>query len=247
MWSGPRNISTALMRAFENRSDCEVVDEPLYGYYLRATGFEHPGGDTIMASMDCDWRSVVETLSHGGPQGAAVFYQKHMTQHLLPEVDLGFTGNLVNCFLIREPRRIIASYARVRPEFSLEELGFTQQWELFQREADRLGEAPPVLDSATTLGDPETCLRALCARLQIPFSERMLHWPSGSRASDGVWAPHWYSAVAASTGWGEPPAEATRAVEIPARYADLCERSEKIYAELCKHALGRAQTGEASP
>jgi hypothetical protein len=192
--------------------------------------------------MDCDWRSVVDDLCHrlppwAGSPAPAIYYQKHMTQHLLPEVDLAFSDELVNCFLIREPRRIIASYLRVRPDFSLPELGFDRQWELFQRVADRLGHAPPVIDSAQTLRAPEHTLRALCEVLSIPFSERMLQWPSGRRVSDGVWAPHWYAAVEASTGFEAPPASQQLRITLPPRYESLCEEAERYYAELYRHAL----------
>ena len=240
MWSGPRNISTALMRAFENREDCAVVDEPLYGYYLRATGLDHPGRGEIIAAMDCDWRSVTRALCEGAPAdpaGCSLYYQKHMTQHLLPEVDLAFTDALVNCFLIREPRRIIASYARVRPQFTLEELGLPQQLALFRRVMARQGEPPPVIDATATLMDPSGTLQALCARIGIPFSERMLRWPRGGRSSDGVWAPHWYSSVMASTGWEEPPAQGDRPVQVPAACEAMCAEAESAYAELGRHVL----------
>lgn len=245
MWSGPRNISTALMRAFENREDAAVVDEPLYGHYLKATGLEHPGGEEIMASQDCDWRAVAEQLCRGLPAGAdpdstRVFYQKHMTQHMLPEIDLDWTDQLSNCFLIREPRRIIASYAKVRPDFALEEIGFPQQWALFQREADRTGQAPPVIDSLETLRAPEKSLRALCERVGIPFSDRMLSWPPGPRDSDGVWAPHWYASVEQSTGFAAPAESPLAEVVIPDKYEAMCEEAERIYAELYRHALVRA-------
>ncbi len=237
MWSGPRNISTALMRSFENRSDCVVVDEPLYGCYLAETGLDHPGRDDIVAAMDCDWRSVTRALCEAEPAPCALYYQKHMTQHLLPEMALDWVDSLENCFLIREPRRIIASYSRIRPEFTLDELGIPQQLALFERESSRLGEAPPVLDSAATLADPEGVLRALCARLDIPFTDAMLSWPAGRRDSDGVWAPHWYSAVEQSTGFSAPPATGSEAVEVPARYRAMCEEAEAIYARLSEHAL----------
>ncbi len=241
MWSGPRNISTALMRSFENREDCMVADEPLYGYYLAATRIDHPGGPEIVAAMDCDWRSVANDLCHGLPAQASdqapdIYYQKHMAQHLLPSVDLSFTDELDNCFLIREPRHIIASYARVRPTFSLDELGFARQWELFQRVADRLGHAPPVIDSAQTLRAPEATLRALCRVLQIPFSGRMLNWPSGRRESDGVWAPHWYGAVEASTGFQSAPA-ADVEPPLPERYQVLCEEADRYYLDILRYAL----------
>lgn len=242
MWSGPRNISTALMRAFENRDDTVVVDEPLYGHYLKATGLEHPAGEAVMASQDCDWRVVAEQLCRDLPAGAdagatRVFYQKHMTQHMLPQIELDWTDALSNCFLIREPRRIIASYARVRPDFALEEIGFPQQWALFQREADRTGEAPPVIDSLETLRAPEKSLRALCERVGIAFSEKMLSWPAGPRDSDGVWAPHWYASVEQSTGFAAPAESPLSEVVIPARYEAMCAEAERIYAELYRHAL----------
>lgn len=242
MWSGPRNISTALMRAFENRPDCAVVDEPFYGHYLSATGLEHPDGAAIMASMSCDWDEVARQLCEdlpatADPASCRVFYQKHMTQHILPGRGMGWTDSLSNCFLIREPRRIIASYARVRPYFAVEELGFPQQWALFQRVADRLGQAPPVIDSARTLANPEAVLRALCGRLGIPFTREMLHWPAGRRDSDGVWAPHWYAAVEASTGF-QPVSELPLAeVPVPAGCEAMCEQAEGVYARLLQHAL----------
>ncbi|MCL4104267.1 UNVERIFIED_CONTAM: hypothetical protein GTU68_035129 [Idotea baltica] len=237
MWSGPRNISTALMRSFENRLDSSVIDEPLYGYYLKSTGFIHPGRDEIIASMDCDWRSVADHLSKGVGRAHSVFYQKLMTQHMLPEVELDFSDSLKNCFLIREPRRIIASYCKVRPQFTLEELGFPQQWQLFQRVVDRTGRIPPVIDSAAVLKAPEENLRALCTALDLEFSSRMLHWPAGERDSDGVWAPHWYDAVRCSTGFEEIQETPLEDVRIPAQYESLCEQADRIYQDLYPHAL----------
>ncbi|MEM7690898.1 MAG: HAD family hydrolase [Pseudomonadota bacterium] len=199
MWSGPRNISTAMMRSFENRSDCEVVDEPFYAAYLATTELEHPGFEEIVASQPTRWQTVAERLTTERP--AAVYFQKHMTQHLLEGMDLSFTRELRNCFLIRDPARIILSYARVRPSFSLEELGIPQQVALFDTECERLGEAPPVLDAALTLADPERVLRRLCQLLGIEFEAGMLRWPAGPRTTDGVWSPYWYSRVLESTGF----------------------------------------------
>ncbi len=246
MWSGPRNISTALMRSFENRADTVVVDEPLYSYYLTTTGLEHPGGEAIKASQVSDWRAVADQLCQQLPAGSdeaqtRVFYQKHMTQHILPEVDLAWTDKLHNCFLIREPRRIIASYAKVRPDFAIAELGFPQQLALFDRAAARTGVAPPVIDSQETLRDPEATLRVLCDRVGIAFSEGMLSWPAGPRSSDGVWAPHWYASVEQSTGFQAPDEVPLEEVEIPARYEALCEEAEDIYRTLYRHALVRSK------
>ena len=234
MWSGPRNISTAMMRAFENRADTAVVDEPFYAAYLHSTGADHPARETVIRSQPTDWRAVAAALCSESP--APIWYQKHMTQHILADMDLGFTEQLQNCFLIREPRRIIASYARIRPQFSLEELGFPQQERLFARECERLGTVPPVLDSALTLADPPAVLGELCARLGIPFDNAMLAWPAGPRDSDGVWAPHWYASVWQSTGFAAPAAEAS-APQLSAEQEDLCAQAERIYAGMRAHAL----------
>lgn len=228
MWSGPRNISTAMMRAFENRPDCRVVDEPFYGYYLQASGAEHPGREAIIAAMDCDWRRVARSLTAQDP-GSPVQYQKHMTHHILPEVDLAFTDDLLNCFLVREPARMIASYLKIRPRFVLEELGLPQQRDIYRYVAARSERPPLVLDAAEVLADPRRALGRLCAHAGIPFCEEMLRWPPGRRDSDGVWAPHWYSAVEASTGFEAPP---VGEVEVPERYRGLLEEAEAIYSEL---------------
>lgn len=234
MWSGPRNISTAMMRSFENRTDSVVVDEPLYAAYLAATGVDHPGREAVLASQATDWRTVMRALTTEAP--APVYYQKHMCQHWLADFPNDLADALTNCFLIREPRRIIASYARVRPEFGIDELGFRQQKRLFDRECDRLGEAPPVLDATLTLTDPDTVLRLLCRRLGIPFDPRMLAWPSGPRDSDGVWAPHWYASVWRSTGFDAPPASAALPV-LPARFEQMCEEATTLYESMRPHAL----------
>lgn len=237
MWSGPRNISTAMMRSFENRPDTCVVDEPFYGYYLSRTGIDHPGRDEIVAAMDRDWRSVARALTRDAPDmDAAVCYQKHMTKHMLLEMDLSFMDEFTNCFLIREPRRMIASFAKVVPEFDRDELGFPQQIMLFRRVRDRLGEAPPVIDSALTLQNPASVLRQLCERIDIPFRDEMLHWPAGPRSSDGVWAPHWYASVEASTGFSELESHAAPA-EVPAGYEALCLEAEEIYAEMLEEVI----------
>jgi hypothetical protein len=236
MWSGPRNISTAMMRSFENRPDCAVIDEPFYAAYLATTGYQHPGQDDILASQPQDWRVVAAALCSDAP--AALYYQKHMTQHILPQMDLSFSEQLSNCFLIREPRRIIASYARVRPQFQLEELGFPQQLRLFERECERLGSAPPVLDAAVTLADPRRVLGALCRALDIAFDERMLSWPAGPRDSDGVWAPHWYDSVWSSTGFA--PTQGTEEDVVPVLSYEqslLCEKAERIYQRMLPHVL----------
>ncbi|WP_246312186.1 HAD family hydrolase [Pseudaquabacterium terrae] len=222
MWSGPRNISTAMMRAFENRPDCVVIDEPLYAAYLAATGLDHPARDEVIAAGDTDWRRVVERLAGPIPDGRALWYQKHMAHHLLPDMARDWVHTLTNVFLIRDPAAVVDSYLKSRATITPEDIGLQQQVELFDAVAERLGRAPPVLDADEFLQAPEAQLRALCKRLGISFSECMLSWPAGPRASDGVWAPHWYDAVWRSTGF-EPWRPRTPHLSGPgARVAEAC-------------------------
>ena len=202
MWSGPRNISTAMMRAFENRADCAVVDEPFYAAYLASTGLDHPMREDVLASQPQDWRVVAQALVRDEP--AAVFYQKQMAHHMLPDFGLEWTAACRNAFLIRDPAGVLASYVRKRAEVTLEDIGIVRQRELFNREADRLGRSPPVVEGADVLADPAGVLAALCGALDIPYTDEMLSWPAGRRDSDGVWAPAWYEAVERSTGFEAP-------------------------------------------
>ena len=202
MWSGPRNISTAMMRSFENRADCAVADEPFYAAYLAQTGLEHPMREAVLASQPQDWREVAARLVSEEP--APVFYQKHMTHHMLPEFGLDWTAACRSAFLIRDPAAVLASYVRKRAEVTLQDIGVVRQRELFDREADRLGHAPPVVEGADVLADPAKALGALCAALGIAYTDEMLGWPAGRRDSDGVWAPAWYGAVEHSTRFEAP-------------------------------------------
>ncbi len=229
MWSGPRTVSTALMRAWENRPDTVVVDEPLYAFYLDRTGLDHPGRDEVIASQPTDWRVVLRQLTAGPlPSGVQIGYAKHMTHHLLPEVDRAALAPLRHAHLIRDPRELLASYARVRTEPTLADLGIAQQAEIFEAFGG------PVVDSRDLLAEPAGVLRALCAALDVPFDERMLRWPAGPRASDGVWAPHWYASVQSSTGFAayRPPAEG-----LPARLEPLAERCLPYFERLHRYRL----------
>jgi len=236
MWSGPRNISTAMMRSFENRPDTAVVDEPFYAVYLKATGLDHPMREEVLASQSTDWRAVVADLTGPLPHGRRVFYQKHMTHHMLPEIGRDWVKQVRNAFLIRAPEDVLLSYTAVRGEATLEDVGVPQQSELFEREADRLGHAPPVIDSYDVLKDPPGVLGALCAALGIPFSDRMLAWPEGKRASDGVWAPAWYAAVERSTGFA-PPRERARFEDLPDALKRIAEAARPSYERLSAYRL----------
>jgi hypothetical protein len=235
MWSGPRNISTAMMRSFENRPDTAVVDEPFYAAYLAATGLDHPMREAVLASQPTDWTRVAGDMLGPAPGGAAIFYQKHMTHHMLERVDLAWTAACANAFLIRDPALVLASYVKKRGEVSLAEIGVERQVDLFDRECDRLGRAPPVIEGRDVLAAPRAALTALCAALGIPFSERMLSWPAGRRATDGVWAPAWYDAVERSTGFGPPPDDA--APRLPDDLRRIADQARPFYRRLAAHRL----------
>lgn len=229
MWSGPRNISTAMMRAWENRGDTAVTDEPCYAHYLAVTGAPHPGREAVIAAQDSDWRAVARTLCGPVPDGKAVWYQKHMAQHFTADMEPEWLAGVTNVFLIRDPDEMVASFARRREEPQLWELGYETQARLFDYVAETTGEAPPVVDARDVLEDPERALRALCARLGVAFTERMLRWPPGPRATDGVWAKHWYDAVWASTGFVPyRPREGT----LPARLQRLADACRPHYERL---------------
>jgi hypothetical protein len=236
MWSGPRNISTAMMRAFGARADCAVSDEPFYAAYLEATGLDHPMRAEVIASQPTDWRAVAAALAGPAPGGRPVWYQKHMTHHLLDSFGLDWTDGFVNAFLIRAPAAVLASYARKRRDFTLPEIGLPAQLALFDRAADRLGRAPPVLEGAQVLADPRGALTALCAACGIAFDPAMLSWPPGRRETDGVWAPAWYEAVERSTGFG-PPESAARVEDLPDPLKRLAEAAEPYYERLARHRL----------
>jgi Sulfotransferase domain len=236
MWSGPRTVSTALMRAWENRPDTVVADEPLYAFYLDRTGIDHPGRDAVIASQPTDWRVALARLTGPLPPGVSIGYAKHMTHHLLPEVDRAALAPFRHAHLIRDPRELVASYARVRAEPTLEDLGVPQQAEIFERFGG------PVVDSRDLLTDPEAILRALCRAVNVPFTGTMLSWPAGPRDSDGVWAPHWYDSVRASTGFAayRPPAQ-----PLPARLEPLAERCLPYFQRL--HAYRLTKGGPDAP
>lgn len=234
MWSGPRNISTAMMRSFGNRADAAVTDEPLYAYYLRATGRSHPGADEVMAAHECDWRKVAAWLEGPVPGGRQVWYQKHMAHHLLPGIERGWVEGLSNAFLIRDARAMLTSLIQKLPDAALQDTGLPQQVELFRAERERTRRIPPVVDARDVLEDPRGVLGALCGALGIAFDEAMLAWPPGRRETDGVWARHWYDAVERSTGF-QPFREPEAA--LPPAYLPLLRECLPYYEELHAHRL----------
>jgi hypothetical protein len=202
VWSGPRNISTALMRSWENRPDTVVIDEPLYAHYLMVTGLHHPGRAEVIGAGETDWRNVVAALLGPAACGAKVFYQKHMAHHLLPGVGRSWVARLTNVMLIRDPREVVASYVRSRADVTAVDLGLPQQIQLYD-ELLAAGATPPVIDARDFLLRPEPYLRAMCRHVGVEFTAPMLAWPPGRRDSDGVWGRYWYEAVWKSTGFTE--------------------------------------------
>lgn len=234
MWSGPRNLSTAMMYAFAARGDCAVLDEPFYAAYLAATGIDHPMRDAVIASQPVDPQAVAADLVGPIPDGKPIWYQKHMTLHMIPGLDRAFMRGLSNVFLIRHPARVVASYAKKRENPSLMDIGFVQQADLFDEVADWLGHAPPVIDSAAIRDDPEGALTRLCAALNIPFTPAMLAWPAGPKPFDGVWAPHWYGAVHRSTGFEDPEGPLP---DLDAQAARLVDQALPYYERLARFGL----------
>lgn len=234
MWSGPRNLSTAMMYAFAARGDAAVWDEPFYAAYLAATGIDHPMAAQVIAAGEPDPARVAAACTGPIPQGKPIWYQKHMTLHMIPAFDRGFMANLTHVFLIRHPARVVASYAKKRESPTLADIGFVQQAELFDQVADRLGAAPPVIDSLEIRADPRASLAALCAALGIPFTQAMLSWPAGPKPHDGAWAPHWYNAVHASTGFDAPE---DAPPDLTGAFAALADAALPHYLRLRAHAL----------
>ena len=232
MWSGPRNISTAMMRSWENRSDTVVVDEPFYAHFLKETGIDHPMADEVIAAGNTDFRDVIETLRR--PPASGIFYQKHITTHWMDYFPVEWLADVKHVFLIREPSRVVASYAVKRQDLTAFDLGYAQQAMLFDLISEQQGMPPPVIDSARFLIDPEAQLRSVCEKLDIAFEKSMLDWPAGKRDSDGLWARHWYDAVIQSTGFG--PVN-NKPLTLSAEQENIVDSCQAHYNIMSAHTL----------
>ena len=233
LWSGPRNVSTALMYSFAERDDIRVIDEPLYGHYLRVSGADHPGDQEVMDAMNCDGDAVMAELL-AEPRDGPRLFMKHMAHHLV-DIDRSFLAQTVNLILIRDPREMLPSLTIQVPQAGLADTGLKTQWELFAQLTD-LGQTPAVIDSRELLLEPRKVLTDLCEVLGLPFSEDMLSWEAGPRPEDGVWAPHWYHAVHQSTGF----APYTAKTEFPERLDALLAECEPWYERLYARAIRAA-------
>ena len=234
MWSGPRNISTAMMRSWGNRDDTFVCDEPFYAHYLHATGKNHPGAAEVIAHGETDWRKVAAWLTGDIPDGKRVFFQKHMTHHLLPHISKDWLGQVTNCFLIRHPRDVLLSYTKIVADPTPEDTGFPQQADIFRWVREHCQNTPPVVDAQDVQNRPREILGALCSALGVAFQESVLSWAPGLRPTDGVWARHWYKEVERSTSF-RPYEE--RRESLPDRLAGVYQECLGHYEELYAHRL----------
>ena len=200
MWSGPRNISTALMRSFGNRMDCFVSDEPLYAYYLNETKLDHPLNDEIIKSGETNFKKIVTYLNGNIPKSKDIWYQKHMSHHILDNNNLDWILKFKNCILIRDPKEVIISYSKKHKLFNIRQIGFPQLYEIYKKLKNN-NITPTVIDSNDIISNPEKFLKILCERLNVSFESRMLKWPKGRRQTDGIWGEYWYENVESSTGF----------------------------------------------
>ena len=234
MWSGPRNISTALMRAFENRPDTYIIDEPFYAYYLYETKDNHPLREEIISAGEISWDVVVENITGVIPNGRRLWYQKHMAQHNLPGKDLSWIKKMRNVLLIRHPREVILSYIQNMPIKNINQLGYPQQTDLFHKLSKIFDEEPLIIDAKDILKNPKKMLFLLCNKLNISFCEEMLSWPSGHRDTDGIWRKHWYGNVEKSTGFHP---YATSKTELPSTYKKIYLECMGHYQQLYQHRM----------
>jgi hypothetical protein len=234
MWSGPRNISTAMMRSWGNRPDTFVTDEPLYAHYLKETRLPHPGAEEVIAHDENDWRKVVSFITGPIPQGKAIWFQKQMSHHLLSHIEMDWLDRVTNCFLIREPKEMLTSLIAVTPNPKLPDTGLPQQVKLFDWVRKKSGEIPPVVDARDVLENPRGVLEKLCTAVGVAFADAMLHWPPGRRATDGIWAKHWYASVENTTGFQpyKPKND-----PVPVEFIGLLKECETLYQQLHRHRI----------
>ena len=229
MWSGPRNLSTAMMRSFGSRSDFAVMDEPFFAPFLAVSDKDHPGRAETLKRHETDPEKVAQLCQADGPNGEAYVFQKHMPHHMLDEFPLEWAKQARHFFLIREPARVIASYVKGREAFDLDDLGFAPQIRMYDTLSDMTEQVIPIVDSFDILSDPPGILAKLCTALEIPFDPAMLSWPAGPQPEDGAWAPYWYHSVERSTGFQKPP---TRTVDIGPEFNEMLAECEADYAKL---------------
>ena len=234
MWSGPRNLSTALMRSFENRSDSFVSDEPFYPFYLYKTGHHHPMKDKIIESGQINYNQIIKSITGTIPHSKKIWYQKHMAHHILSGLDFNWIKKMNNCLLIRHPKDVILSYSKKNVIESIYQLGYLQQIEIYKMLAKEMGTPPIIIDAQDLLREPKKMLVEICKNLRITFDDKMLSWPQGVRKTDGIWGRHWYKQVEASTGF-KPYVKTNRI--IPSQYQDLYNECMEYYNFLYQNRI----------
>ena len=234
MWSGPRNISTALMRSFENRSNCFVSDEPFYSYFLHKTRLKHPLRDEIIKSGLIDYNEIIKYITGPIPSSKKLWYQKHMAHHILPGLDMNWIKNMRNCLLIRHPSEVILSYSKKNEINSIQQLGYSQQIGIYKMLSEEIGNPPIIIDAQDLLQEPKKMLINICENLRIKFDEKMLSWPLGSRETDGIWGEYWYKQVEDSVGF-KPYIKTDRI--IPSKYQIIYDKCMRHYDFLYQNRI----------
>ena len=229
MWSGPRNISTAMMRSWGSRSDTFVIDEPYYAHYLSQNDLDHPGRDEVIGEGELDSEKVSQGLVNDTKDSCSIYYQKHITHHLLDSIDREWMKSVINCFLIRDPKDMIISYSKVHPNLNMHLLGLEEQNEIFEYVKNITGEIPPIVDAKDVLLNPRNILSKLCGNIGITFSEEMLSWSRGPRDTDGNWGKYWYKNVMNSTGFNEYK---SKKEDVPKEYEQLYQKCYILYKKL---------------
>jgi len=234
MWSGPRNISTALMRSFENRSDTFVIDEPFYSFFLKNTGIKHPIYKEVIEKYDSSWNNIANTLIGPIPNNKKIWYQKLMTHHWADNQPLDWTINTINCFLIRNPKDVILSYLKIHQEVTPELIGLPQQVHMFNHITEQINKIPIVISSEDILKNPKLMLQKLCNLLDIPFLEQMLSWPTGARESDGIWGKYWYKNVVKTSSFSK---FSEKNEEFPRQFSSLLDKCNTYYKQMEKYKI----------
>ena len=230
MWSGPRNISTALMRSFENRTDTKVYDEPFYSYYLKNTNLDHPMKDEIINTYPYDENEVINLITKNDDR-YKIFYQKHMTHHILDKTNLEWINKGLNCFLIRDPAKVIVSYTKKNSLRSIKDVGFEKLYQIFKLLSLK---EPIVINSDYLLKDPEKYLKILCRKLNLDFDEKMLNWPKGFRDTDGIWSKVWYQDVISTTTFNR---NVNKEYNVPKDFENIYKECQEIYEEINKYSI----------
>ena len=227
-WSGPRNISTALMRSWSSRKDTFVTDEPFYAYYLKETKLKHPLYKEIIDKYSSNYDEVVNYLINRIPKDKKIWYQKHMAHHIFSFNNIEWINNCENCILLRHPKEVISSYSKKNKLNSVEELGYPQQYEIIKY-LKKINKSYVIIDSSELLKNPEKVLSNWCMKINIKFDKSMLRWEKGNYDSDGIWWKSWYDNVIKTTGFKEYE---KKDINIENKYDSIYNESMKYYTYL---------------